>query len=109
MADESQPLLGNVLIVISQLLFSFMFIVEEKLLKNHNVDVVDAVTWEGLWGSLFSGALLVFFSHAESQVVKCDFMESCYLIYENPNLLIAILCTFLAIGPFNYFGMSITK
>ena len=51
-----------------------MFIVEEKLLKNHHVDVIDAVTWEGLWGSLFAGVLLIVFSNAGSQVVKCDFL-----------------------------------
>ncbi len=51
-----------------------MFIVEEKLLKNANVEVVEAVTWEGLWGSIFSALLLVLFSHAESNVVRCDFM-----------------------------------
>jgi hypothetical protein len=86
-----------------------MFIVEEKLLKNYKVEVVDAVTWEGLWGSIFAGFLLVFFSNSDNNLIKCDFMESCSLIYENPNLLIAILGTFLAIGPFNYFGMNITK
>jgi len=79
------------------------------LLKNQNVDVIDAVTWEGLWGSLFAGLLLIFFSNSGNQVVKCDFIESCSLIYENPNLLLAIFCTFMAIGPFNYFGMNITK
>jgi hypothetical protein len=51
-----------------------MFIVEEKLLKNSNVEVVDAVTWEGLWGSLFSAVLLIFFSHTEINIVKCDFL-----------------------------------
>ena len=58
-----------------------MFIVEEKLLKNHQVDVIDAVTWEGIWGSWFAGGLLIVFSNAGSQVVKCDFIESCSLIY----------------------------
>lgn len=86
-----------------------MFIVEEKLLKNNKVDVIDAVAWEGIWGSIFSAALLILFSNAHNNVVKCDFLESCSLIYSNPNLLIGILCTFLAIGPFNYFGMNITK
>lgn len=51
-----------------------MFIVEERLLKDCHVDVIDAVTWEGLWGSLFAGGLLVVFSNAGSQVVKCDFL-----------------------------------
>ncbi len=31
------------------------------------------------------------------------------MIAGNGNLMIAVGCTFMAIGPFNYFGMSITK
>ena len=107
-SDEPDPLFGNFLIVLSQLLFSFMFIAEEKLLKNFEIEVIDAVTWEGVWGSIFCAILLILFSHTQT-IVKCDFLESCSLIYENPNLLLAIMCTFLVIGPFNYFGMSITK
>lgn len=36
---ESNPLLGNILIIISQLLFSLMFIYEEKILRQYRVKV----------------------------------------------------------------------
>ncbi len=51
-----------------------MFVVEEKLLKNSNVEVIDAVMWEGLWGSVFSAVLLVLFAQTDGLVVKCDFL-----------------------------------
>jgi hypothetical protein len=38
-AVESNPLLGNILIIISQLLFSLMFIYEEKILRQYRVKV----------------------------------------------------------------------
>lgn len=42
---ESNPLFGNVLIILSQFLFSLMFIYEEKILKKYNVRVENAVFW----------------------------------------------------------------
>ena len=44
-AVESNPMLGNGLIIVSQLLFSFMFIYEEKILKQYSVRVETAVFW----------------------------------------------------------------
>ena len=62
--DKSNPLFGNLLIVLSQLMFSGMFIVEEKILRKYKVDIVQAVSWEGIWGMIFCSILLVLFSNS---------------------------------------------
>ena len=36
---ESDPILGNILIILSQLMFSLMFIYEEQILKKYDVKV----------------------------------------------------------------------
>jgi drug/metabolite transporter (DMT)-like permease len=59
---ESNPLLGNLLIILSQLLFSLMFIYEEQILKKYEVRVENAVFWEGIWGVIISGIALALFS-----------------------------------------------
>ena len=105
----SNPVLGNSLIVLSQLIFALMFIAEERITTSYNIRVSNAVLWEGIWGALISALLLVGFSQMGSDVIKCDVVGSCQLIYRNSNLLIAILLTALAIAPFNYFGLLITK
>lgn len=70
--------------------------------------VENAVFWEGIWGALLSACVLVAFSFVETPITPKVF-ESCILICNNSNLLIAILLTALCIGPFNYFGISLTK
>lgn len=105
----SNPVLGNSLIVLSQLIFALMFIAEERITTSYNIRVSNAVLWEGIWGALISALLLLGFSQMGSDVIKCDVVGSCQLIYRNSNLLIAILLTALAIAPFNYFGLLITK
>ena len=61
--DESSPLFGNVLIIVSQLMFSLMFIYEEQILKRYEVRVENAVFWEGIWGVVLSGVVLTVFSN----------------------------------------------
>jgi hypothetical protein len=61
--DESNPVLGNCLIIIAQFIFALMFISEEYLTKNFNVQVSNVVLWEGIWGVLISGSLLLAFSN----------------------------------------------
>lgn len=66
--------------------------------------------WEGIWGTLFSGIVMVLFSHISlGELFNCNFIESCKMIYNNTNLLLAMMVTALCIAPFNYFGISITK
>jgi hypothetical protein len=85
-----------------------MFIYEEKILKKYDVRVENAVFWEGIWGVLISGIALALFSVIETPI-QPKVVESCILICTNYKLLIAVLLTALCIGPFNYFGISLTK
>jgi hypothetical protein len=39
-----------------------MFIYEEKILRQYDVKVENAVFWEGIWGAVISGAALIIFS-----------------------------------------------
>lgn len=108
-AVESSPLLGNSLIILSQLIFALMFIAQQKITKNYNIQVSNAVLWEGIWGVVISGIFLVTFANINSDIIKCDIFESCSLMFNNWKLLGAVLVTCLCIGPFNYFGLMITK
>ena len=55
-------MLGNALIILSQLLFSLMFIYEESILQQYDVKVSNAVFWEGAWGVIIGGTALVILS-----------------------------------------------
>ena len=105
---ESSPLFGNLLIILSQFLFSLMFICEEQIFKRYKVSVEATVFWEGIWGMVLSGFALVVFSFVDSPL-QSNLFDSCILICTNSKLLGAVLLTALCIGPFNYFGLTLTK
>lgn len=65
--------------------------------------------WEGVWGVVISGVFLIAFSRINSNIIKCDIFESCSLMWNNWKLFGSVLVTALCIGPFNYFGLMITK
>ena len=85
-----------------------MFIYEEQILKRYRVRVENAVFWEGIWGVLLSGIILMVLSNINTPVESKVF-ESCLLICSNKKLLMAVILTALCIGPFNYYGLSLTK
>ena len=98
-----------------------MFIAEEKIAKKYNIQVKNAVMWEGIWGVLISFLLVVSFASwgttvdplveesALKKIFRCDILYSCSLITSNWKLLMTLVVTALCISPFNYFGLLITK
>ena len=69
---ESNPKLGNGLIILGQFLFSLMFLSEEYLISKYNVQLSNAILWEGIWGSIATGLVLLFFSYYSTPVLPCD-------------------------------------
>lgn len=102
-------MLGNSLIILSQLIFSFMFIYEELILKHYRTTVINVVAWEGLWGLIISAVFLFAFSFINYKPTNCNFFETCKLVVGNSTLMMAVVVTALCIAPFNYFGMRITQ
>ena len=85
-----------------------MFIAEEKILKKYSLKVSKVVTWEGIWGVMFSLVAVLIFNKIETPI-PCDLLESCELLYSNNNLLFATAMVAVCIGPFNYFGVKLTQ
>lgn len=48
-------------------MLSLMFVYEEMLLKDHKIEVIDMIIWEGIWGMLFSAILLGFTTFFNNQ------------------------------------------
>ena len=63
------PLLGNILCLIGQFFLAGMFVYEEKILKEYEVDIkykykihlLRLVGWEGIWGVLISSVFMSIF------------------------------------------------
>ena len=65
-AGSSSPVLGVILLLVSQLFTGTMFIVEEKLLSQYYLDPFKIVGTEGMWGVLYYLCLLPIM-----QVIHC--------------------------------------
>ena len=55
----SNPLLGNILIVAAQVIVAVQMVIEEKFLSRYNIHALEAVGWEGLFGSMYISCALV--------------------------------------------------
>lgn len=105
------PLLGNILVIIAQLLLSLMFVYEEYILKDYEIEILDIVGWEGLWGVLINGVFLMFSFNFPDIISGCNdnFLYATYQAMNSPYVILGIILSSLAIGPFNYFGTILTK
>lgn len=97
--------------IVAQLFLSGMFVYEEKILKEYKIKVMEIVGWEGVWGitisSIFLGVFYLLpgedFGSAENPI------QAALQIWNNSSIMISVLISVFVIGPFNYFGTSLTK
>ena len=88
-----------------------MFIYEEYVLKDYEIEISEVVGWEGFWGALFSSNLLILTYYTPDFVIgfSDNFISASYQIFHCNTLLLGVLAGILSIGPFNYFGTYLTK
>lgn len=106
-----RPMLGNFFVILGQFFLAGMFVYEEMILKEYNVNVFEIVGWEGIWGMLcsaiFVGIFYVIPGHDYGSYENP--VQASEQIFKNTTLFFGILCTTVVIGPFNYFGTNLTK
>lgn len=104
-------MLGNILCICGQLLLSFMFIYEEYILKDYEIEILDIVGWEGFWGTVLSGFLLIISFFVPNFIIgfSDNILIATYQIFHSKYLLMGVLVGIFSIGPFNYFGTQLTK
>ena len=121
--DNTQTsLLGVITLVIAQLFTAIQFVVEEKILNKYDVNPLEMVGWEGVFGTVFYTILLGIF-----YFIKCDVNNPlCYInqagearledfifafrqLYESKSLLFIALGYVICIASYNYAGITMTK
>lgn len=103
------PLVGNILVISAQLLAATQMVLEEKFVQRYNVNPLEVVGNEGLWGGAVTVTIL-FIAYWIPPIRKADnSLDAVYQIYNSPALVGALLLSIFSIAFLNYFGISVTK
>lgn len=107
----ARAMLGNALVVFSQLFTALQMCLEERFVTGYNAPALVAVGWEGVWG--LSGVLLLLVAlqtWTDDEGIPIEnSMWAMRQIAAQPQILLLMGANALSIAFFNFFGMSITK
>lgn len=108
--DQSAVLLGDVLIVLAQLIIAVQMVVEEKIVSVYQTPVLKVVGLEGLFGFLIIGTALVpmYFVKVEGYPIE-NAPDALAQMSQNPIIILAMMGNIFSISFFNFFGISLTK
>jgi hypothetical protein len=72
------------------------------------MEVMDIIIWEGIWGMLITSVCLILTSYFKgiSFLPKDDLIFATYQVINSWEIQIALLSVILIMGPFNYYGAS---
>lgn len=108
---------GDLLIILAQIITSVQMVYEERYVTAMDIPALQAVGWEGFFGFTVLGSALVpmyylpvpapFNGNAHGTLE--DAIDAFAQIYNNWQLLVALLGTVLSIAFFNFAGISVTK
>jgi len=108
-STAKNPLLGNVLVIIAQVVAATQMVVEEKFLGKYKVPPLQVVGNEGAWGATVT-AVILFILYWIPPIRKIDnSVDAVLQIYHGHWLLLALFVSIFSIAFFNFFGISVTK
>jgi drug/metabolite transporter (DMT)-like permease len=108
--DASGVMLGNMLIVLAQIVTALQMCIEEKLCTKFNTPALKVVGLEGLFGFSILAVLLIPMYFIKIQDVPLENTPDAFKqIGNNWVILVAVCCNALSITFFNACGVSITK
>lgn len=118
-SSAPNPALGNLLIVLANLIAAFQMVIEEKFISGYDVPALQVVGLEGLWGLISISILLVVLYFVPSPAFLCangndcshfeDAIDAFVMLGNNYKIILFTLGNIFSIAFFNFFGVSVTK
>ncbi|XP_050039030.2 solute carrier family 35 member F6 [Dermacentor andersoni] len=108
---------GDLLIVLAQVITASQMVIEEKFVTKYKVAPLQAVGWEGFFGFVVLGILLVpmYFIPAGNTIFQNpggqleDAIDGFIQIKNSWHVCLGVIGTVLSISFFNFAGISVTK
>ncbi|XP_033763645.1 solute carrier family 35 member F6-like isoform X2 [Pecten maximus] len=114
--DINGIIAGDLLIIMAQIIVSVQMVYEEKFVARYRVSPLLAVGYEGLWGFIILGILLVPFYFIHAPVFSKlpshrleDPLDAFRQISNNWQIAAAVIGNIVSIAFFNFAGISIMK
>jgi hypothetical protein len=116
-ADSTSIITGDILIILSQVVSSVQFVVEEKFIGKYNVPPLLAVGFEGMFGFATLSVLLIpfYYIHVPARFSECpehrleDALDGFTQLGNSWQIILATLGNVVSIAFFNFAGISVTK
>jgi len=115
--DTNGIIAGDLLILLALSISSFQLVYEEKFVNKHDIPALKAVGWEGIFGFMVLGTLMIPLYYIRTPAFSQDDPENrlenlagaFHQLKDNPVILVACLVNLFAIGILNFAGISVTK
>jgi len=105
-------------LILGQFFKACQYIAEERFTKKSYIDAVEAVGWEGIWGTFFAAILIVPLSHLKlganygsfnpSHTME-DVVDGFKQLINDAGLLISFVVYLATVGCYRLTGMAVTK
>lgn len=107
---------GDLLIIMAQVIVSVQMVYEERFIGRFDVHPLAAVGWEGFFGALVLGLLLIPFYYIDAGSFSNTYghrlenaPDAIHQMGNNHIIIIATIGNILSIAFFNFSGISVTK
>lgn len=110
-------IIGDILIIVAQIVVSVQMVVEQKLLSDADVPALLAVGLEGIFGFLILSILMIpmYWIHVPDSFSSIpghkleDALNGFWMMKENGELIASLFTTIVSIAFFNFAGITVTK
>lgn len=110
-------IIGDILIIIAQIVVAIQMVVEQKLLSDADVPALLAVGLEGIFGFLILSILMIpmYWIHVPDSFSKIpghkleDALNAFWMMKHNGELIASLFTTIVSIAFFNFAGITVTK
>ncbi|XP_066997027.2 solute carrier family 35 member F6 [Anabrus simplex] len=115
--NTSDIIVGDLMIIGAQIIVATQMVWEEKFVSGLDIPAMQAVGWEGVYGFVMLGLLLIPFYYipvpppfSDNSRSTLEDVPEAFVQMANQNLIIcALIGTIISIAFFNYAGISVTK